>query len=67
MPLRVIAPLTMIPPPEEIAFRLTLDPAPAELSVIAISVMPCFEPLVLSSVRVGVNPAPVILKVKAVV
>ena len=66
-PLSVIAPLTIIPPPEEIALRLTPDPTPTELSVIAINVIPCLEPLVLFKVRVGVSPAVVMLKINAVV
>ena len=66
-PFRLITPLTAIPPPEEIAFRLTLDPTPVELSVIAIKVIACLDPLVLFRVRVGVKPAVATLKVKAVV
>ena len=60
-------PLTAIAPPYDITFKLTPDPTRVVLSVIAINVIPCFEPLVLLSVRVGVKPAPVILKVSAVV
>jgi hypothetical protein len=46
---------------------LTAELIPDELSVIAIKVIACFEPLVLLNVRVGVKPAAVILKVSAVV
>ena len=67
VPFRLIAPFTAIAPPAEIAFKLTPEPAPAELSVMAIRVIACFDPLVLFSVRVGVKFAPVMLKVNAVV
>ena len=66
-PLTLIAPFTAIAPPADIACTLTPEPAPAELSVIAIRVIACLEPLVLLSVRVGVKPAAVILKMSAVV
>ena len=64
-PFKVIAPLTMMPPPADIAFRLTPEPTPDEVSVIPIKVMPCLEPLVLLSVSVGVRPAPVTLNANA--
>ena len=66
-PLRLIAPLTAIAPPDDMTFRLTPEPTPTELSVIAIRVIFCFEPLVLFRVSVGVKPAAAILKVSAVV
>ena len=65
-PLRLIAPLTAMAPPAEIAFKLTPEPVPVELSVMAIKVIACLEPLVLFKVKVGVKPAAVILKVNAV-
>ena len=66
-PFRLIAPFTAIAPPDEMAFKLTPDPVPIELSVIATIVIACLDPLVLFRVRVGVKPAVATLKVKAVV
>ena len=65
-PLTLIAPFTAIIPPAEIACTLTPEPVPVEPSVIAIKVMFCFSPLVLSSVSVGLRFDPVTLNVKAV-
>jgi hypothetical protein len=60
-----MAPLTSIPPPAENACKLTPDPEPEELSVIAIKVIAFLEPLVFVRVKVGVKLAPVILNVNA--
>ena len=66
-PFRLIAPFAVIDPPADIALRLTPEPPPAELSVMAMRVIFCLEPLVLLRVSVGVKPAAVMLKVSAVV
>ena len=63
-PLRLMMPLAAIAPPAEMAFKLTPELDPVELSVIAIKVIACLDPLVLFRVRVGVRPAVATLKVK---
>ena len=65
-PFTLIAPPTAIAPPAEIARMLTPEPAPAELSVIAIREIACLDPVVLLRVKVGLVLAAVTLNTRAV-